>query len=106
MPTLSTPSGVFAKKKIRQKTNLASIPDDRCNTDCSSARIRMRCVIVLYYGTSVFLVQVSGEHHNLTINSSDRVTIDRAARLRASASFFCSYIFMHVREQFIHIKLP
>ena len=48
---------------------------------------------------SIFLVQVSGEHHNLTINSSDRVTIDRAARLHASASSFRSYIFMRVREQ-------
>ena len=33
------------EKNLRGKTNLASIPDDRCN---SSARIRMRCVIVLY----------------------------------------------------------
>ena len=46
VPTLTPPSGVLAKKiNLRGKTNLASIPDDRCN---SSARIRMRCVIVLY----------------------------------------------------------
>ena len=48
---------------------------------------------------SICLVQVLGEHHNLTINSSDCVSIDRAARLHASASSFCSYIFMHVREK-------
>ena len=51
------------------------------------------------FQTGLFLAQVSGEHHNLTINSSDRVTIDRAARLHASASFLCAYIFMHVQEQ-------
>ena len=50
-------------------------------------------------GTSILLVQVPGEHYNLTINSSDCVTIDRAARLHAGASSVCSYIFMHVREQ-------
>ena len=46
----------------------------------------------------MLIVQVSGEHHHPTINSSDRVTIDCAARLHASASSFCSYICMHVRE--------
>ena len=46
VPTLTPPAGVLAKKKKPSwETNLASIPDDRCN---SSARIRMRCVIVLY----------------------------------------------------------
>ena len=43
--TLTPPSGVLAKKNLRGKTNLASIPDDRYN---GSARIRMSCVIVLY----------------------------------------------------------
>ena len=46
------------RKKVRGKTNLAGVPDDRCN---SSARIRTRCVC-----TGICLVQVSGEHHNLT----------------------------------------
>ena len=29
--TLTPPSGALAKKNLRGKTNLASIPDDRCN---------------------------------------------------------------------------
>ena len=50
----------------------------------------MRCVIC----TSICLVQVSGEHHNLTTNGSDRSTIDRAARLHAEC-FLLLLVYLH-----------
>ena len=51
VPTLTPPSGARAKKKKPScETNLACVPNDRCN---SSARIRMRCVIVMYSYTPI-----------------------------------------------------
>ena len=91
-----TPIGCTSQEKnLRGKQTWLASPMIDATEWCSCTTEMRDCFILAY---AYLVVQVSGEHHNLTANSSDRSTIDRSARVHASASSY-SYIFMHIRDQ-------